>query len=71
MAPKVVYPIMEDEIGAFVRSKKKILVAEVNYRGQFAELITAKFGKKVEKITRYGGVPFKAREIFDAIKSMV
>lgn len=71
MAPKVVYPIMEDEIGAFVRSKKKILVAEVNYRGQFAELITAKFGKKVEKITRYGGSPFKAREIFDAVKSMV
>lgn len=71
MAPKVVYPIMEDEIGAFVRSKKKILVAEVNYRGQFAELITAKFGKKVEKITRYGGSPFKAREIFDAVKSLI
>lgn len=71
MAPKVVYPIMEDEIGAFVRSKKKILVAEVNYRGQFAELITAKFGKKVEKITRYGGSPFKAREILDAVKSLI
>lgn len=71
MAPKVLYPIMEYEIGAFVRSKKKIIVAEVNYRGQFAELIKAKFGKEVSKITRYGGQPFKAKEILDSVKSLL
>lgn len=71
MAPKVLYPIMEDEIGEFVRSKKKILVAEVNYKGQFAEMIKAKFGKEVVKVTRYGGQPFKAREILEGVKSLL
>jgi pyruvate/2-oxoacid:ferredoxin oxidoreductase alpha subunit len=48
-----------------------VLVPEVNYLGQFATLLQGTFGIKVEKLTRYGGVPFKRSEILDKVLELM
>jgi pyruvate/2-oxoacid:ferredoxin oxidoreductase alpha subunit len=43
-------------------------VPEVNYSGQFAELLKARYGVKVRKLNTYGGVPFTVEQLFAGIE---
>lgn len=70
MTPKMIHPFQENLVGDFIRSKKWIIIPEVNYSGQFASLIQSRFTKKVIKLNRYGGEPFKVKEILDSIKEV-
>jgi len=58
-------PLPEDALHEFFGQVETVLVPEVNYQGQFATLVQGRLGMKVEKLTRYGGLPFKRREILD------
>jgi 2-oxoglutarate/2-oxoacid ferredoxin oxidoreductase subunit alpha len=58
-------PLPEAAIRAFLDEVDVVLVPEVNYQGQFANLVQATFGIKVEKMVRYGGLPIKRREILE------
>jgi 2-oxoglutarate/2-oxoacid ferredoxin oxidoreductase subunit alpha len=64
-------PLPEDAINAFLDQVEIVLVPEVNYLGQFATLLQGTFGIKVEKLTRYGGVPFKRSEILDKVLELM
>jgi len=68
MAPKMLWPLPDWQLEPFLRGKRAILVAEVNYSGQFAELLKARYGVQVRKVNTYGGVPFNSSEIVGAIE---
>jgi 2-oxoglutarate ferredoxin oxidoreductase subunit alpha len=68
IVPKMLWPLPDHQIGDFMLSKRVVLVPEVNYTGQFADLLAARYARRVVKVTRYGGVPFRVEEIVGAIE---
>jgi len=58
LAPKLLRPLPDHQIRPFLQRKRTVMVAEVNYSGQFADLLAAHFGRPFERITVYGGQPF-------------
>lgn len=68
IVPKMLWPLPDHQIGDFMRSKRIILVPEVNFTGQFADLLAARYARQVVKVSRYGGIPFRVEEIVEAIE---
>jgi 2-oxoglutarate ferredoxin oxidoreductase subunit alpha len=69
LAPKMLWPLPDAQIAPFLRGKRLIVVPEVNYSGQFAELLKARYLVPVKKVNTYGGVPFDASQILGAIET--
>ncbi len=67
--PKVLMPLPEKQLTAFLKNKKTVIVPEMNFSGQLAEMLQAKFLRPFTKLNRYGGVPFATREIVDAVRA--
>ncbi|MEK7766119.1 MAG: 2-oxoacid:acceptor oxidoreductase subunit alpha, partial [bacterium] len=55
------------EVRAFLDAMHTILVPEVNYQGQFAGLLRARFLKPVVQLNKYEGLPFSSKDILDKI----
>ena len=53
-----------------LRSKELVIVPELNYQGQFASVLRS-LGVKAEAITKYTGLPFKARELAEQLAQRV
>ena len=70
IAPKMLWPLPDHQLAEFVRSKRVVIVPEVNYSGQFADLLAARYHREFVKLNRYGGVPFKVAEILKAIQEV-
>jgi 2-oxoglutarate ferredoxin oxidoreductase subunit alpha len=68
LAPKMVWPIPTKQIEPFLQGKREVLVAEVNYTGQFAQLLQAHFGRPFGRINVYAGEAFRVRDILAAIR---
>ncbi len=68
--PKILSPLPEDTIRAFINSVQKVIVAECNYSGQLANLLGAKFGLQAIRVNKFGGIPFTAGEILHAIEEV-
>jgi 2-oxoglutarate ferredoxin oxidoreductase subunit alpha len=76
--PRILAPLPEDELRAALQgpSLRHVLVPEVNYLGQYAELLKASFFETfrsrpevaLHQQNIYGGLPFTAREIFRAVE---
>ncbi|HEV8594957.1 MAG TPA: 2-oxoacid:acceptor oxidoreductase subunit alpha, partial [Thermoplasmata archaeon] len=61
-----IYPMKVAETQEILENVKKTLMVEGNYTGQFAHLLRAETGYKVdEMLTKYDGEPFEAREIVE------
>jgi len=71
LAPKMLWPIPDHQVGEFIRRKQRVLVAEVNYSQQYATILRARYGTHLESVTTYGGVPFRIDELVEAIKGKV
>jgi 2-oxoglutarate/2-oxoacid ferredoxin oxidoreductase subunit alpha len=71
LAPKMLWPIPDHQVGEFIRRKQRVLVAEVNYSQQYANILRARYGTHLESVTTYGGVPFRIDELVEAIKGKV
>jgi len=69
--PKMIMPLPEKAISKFAKSVKKIMVPEINYQGQFAELIRSKMGIESVKYNIYGGLPFTPLEILNKIEEII
>src|SRR5579884_413439 len=69
MAPKMLWPVPAAQIEPFLRGKREVLVAEVNYSGQFASLLAARFGRAFGRLNAYEGQPFRVRDILAAIRA--
>lgn len=64
---KAMNPLPEEEMRAFISSAETILVPEVNYTGQYADLLGARFGVQPVRVNKYGGLPFIPQEIYKEI----
>lgn len=65
--PKLLYPLPADHIGAFIEKRQAIIVPELNFVGQFGRMIQAQFEREVVALTKYGGQPLAAREVYNKI----
>lgn len=64
-----VYPLPEKAKKFFTR--KKIIVLENNFSGQFANLLRMEYGIKItEKILKYDGSPFSVEEVVEKLKKL-
>jgi 2-oxoglutarate ferredoxin oxidoreductase subunit alpha len=68
--PKVLSPLPDQAIQAFIRSVDKVIVPENNYSGQLANLLGAKYGLQPVRVNKFGGLPFTAGEILQAIEEV-
>lgn len=68
LQPRVLSPLPEKTIKAFIDSVHKVIVPECNYSGQLANLLGAKLGLQAIRVNKFGGIPFTAGEILRAIE---
>ncbi len=66
--PKILSPLPDRAIRAFIDSVKTVIVAECNYSGQLANLLGGKYGLQSVRLNKFGGIPFTAGEILHAIE---
>ena len=69
-APRMVWPIPDQQVGEFIRGKRVVLVVEANYSGQYADLLAAKYKREMVKVNYYGGIPFRVDQIVKAIEEV-
>src|SRR5436190_15842400 len=68
LAPRMVWPLPTHQIDAFLRGKHRVIVPEVNYTGQFAQLLKTHYQNvEFERINVYGGQPFDVANLVEAI----
>ena len=65
---KMVYPLPRTLIEEFFSKREAIIVPELNYVGQLARMIQAEFWREVISLRKFGGTPFKTREVYEEIK---
>lgn len=68
--PKLLYPLPSKHIGEFIKNRQAIIVPELNYTGQFGRTLRAEFWREIIHLTKYGGVPLSAREMYHKIKEV-
>jgi 2-oxoglutarate ferredoxin oxidoreductase subunit alpha len=68
LAPKMLRPLPDQQIARFLQSKRVVLAPEVNYSGQFADLLTARYRRELRRINTYGGTAFKVEGLLEAIE---
>jgi 2-oxoglutarate/2-oxoacid ferredoxin oxidoreductase subunit alpha len=68
--PKLLFPLPVAHIGNFLKNREKVIVPELNFTGQFGRILQAQFGREVIPLTRYGGTPLAARDMYNKIKEV-
>ncbi len=67
---KILSPLPDQTIVDFINSVDKVIVPECNYSGQLANVLGAKYGLKAIRVNKFGGIPFTAGEILQAIEEV-
>lgn len=67
LAPKLLWPLPLAQLEPFIAGKRRVIIAEVNYQGQFADLISMRLPGAYERLNTYGGVPFSVRAIVERV----
>ncbi len=67
IAPRMLWPLPTHQLTPFIAGKRRVIVAEVNYQGQFADLLAARLPGDYERLNVYNGVPFTVAEICEAV----
>jgi 2-oxoglutarate ferredoxin oxidoreductase subunit alpha len=62
------YPLFSDHLKRFGEACRHIIIPELNFSGQFANLVAPHLNCRVERFNRVTGLPFPAEDIFDRIK---
>jgi 2-oxoglutarate ferredoxin oxidoreductase subunit alpha len=65
------FPYHAEPIRAFMKKCKEVLIPELNYEGQLANLIGHLYGKDVFRLNRATGMPMSSSLIFDQVRTMV
>jgi 2-oxoglutarate ferredoxin oxidoreductase subunit alpha len=68
--PKMLYPLPVEHLGEFIKPRSRIIVPELNFTGQFGRMLQAQFEREIIHLTRYGGTPLAARDVYDMIKQV-
>jgi 2-oxoglutarate ferredoxin oxidoreductase subunit alpha len=68
LAPRLVWPLPTHQIDPFLRNKRRVIVPEVNFTGQFAQLLKTHY-QNVEftQLNVYGGQPFDVSRIVESV----
>jgi 2-oxoglutarate ferredoxin oxidoreductase subunit alpha len=68
LAPRLLWPLPTHQIDPFLQNKRVVIVPEVNYTGQFAQLLKTHY-QNVEftRLNVYGGQPFSVARIVEAV----
>lgn len=69
VAPRMVAPLPRHQLEAAM-AKKHVIIPEVNFRGQFADLVAAAFPREVTRVNVYGGRPMLVEPLADAIRAV-
>jgi 2-oxoglutarate ferredoxin oxidoreductase subunit alpha len=70
MAPRMVWPLPDQQLLPFIESKRVVLVPEMNYSGQFAQLMRARYLKELVSITDYTGGVFTVARLVEEIEGV-
>lgn len=69
MAPRMLWPLPTHQIDPFIEGKRHIIVPEVNYQGQFAQILNAHYrSTEFTRLNVYGGQVFSVGQIVEAAK---
>jgi 2-oxoglutarate ferredoxin oxidoreductase subunit alpha len=63
-------PLPEEQIAAFMDDCGAVLVPELNYEGQFANLISGALGRPVTRLSKATGAPMQVEEILAEIRRL-
>ncbi|MEI7770257.1 MAG: 2-oxoacid:acceptor oxidoreductase subunit alpha [Chloroflexales bacterium] len=64
-------PLPVEAIQEFIDSVEVVIVPEVNYQGQFAKLIQAELGVRVQSFVHYNGMPFSRLDILRKVHEIL
>lgn len=67
---KMVYPLPEADINEFLGSVEQVVIAELNFGGQFNQIFRSKFLVPTIPLLKCEGLPFYAEEILAKIKTV-
>jgi 2-oxoglutarate ferredoxin oxidoreductase subunit alpha len=70
IAPRQLFPLPDHQLAPFMDSKRVVLVPEVNYTGQFADLLQTNYRRELQRVNVYGGQPFKVAELVSAVEGV-
>jgi 2-oxoglutarate ferredoxin oxidoreductase subunit alpha len=70
LAPKMLRPLPDHQLADWLRSKRVVLCAEVNYSGQLADFLIARYGVPLVKVTTYDGRPFTVDRLLQAMSEV-
>ena len=70
LAPRMVWPLPDHQVGEFLRRKKRLAVVECNHGGQLATLVSARYQRELHTIKIYGGAPFRTADLIREIEEM-
>ncbi|MDP8924391.1 MAG: 2-oxoacid:acceptor oxidoreductase subunit alpha [Chloroflexota bacterium] len=71
LAPRMVWPLPDQQLEPFLKSKRVILVPEMNYSGQFAALLRARYLCDIRSVTEYSGAAFEVSRLVQEIQGVV
>ncbi|MBA3030512.1 MAG: 2-oxoacid:acceptor oxidoreductase subunit alpha [Desulfobacteraceae bacterium] len=66
-----IFPFHEEVISAFMAKCREVLIPELNFEGQLANLIGHLHGKKVKRLNQVTGTPLTPWDIGEAIHSIL
>jgi 2-oxoglutarate/2-oxoacid ferredoxin oxidoreductase subunit alpha len=63
-------PLPMDPINALLNDSREVLVPELNYEGQFANMLMGATGRQVNRLNRVPGTPMHVEDILDEIRRL-
>lgn len=68
LAPRMLWPLPTGQIDPFLEGKRLVLVPEVNFSGQFAQILSAHYRNvEFKRVNVYGGEPFDVSQLVEAV----
>jgi 2-oxoglutarate ferredoxin oxidoreductase subunit alpha len=68
LAPRLIWPLPTHQIDPFLEGKRVVVVPEVNYTGQYAQLLRTHYPNVAFiRLNVYGGQPFSVAQIVEAV----
>ena len=71
IAPRMLWPIPTQQLDDFIATKRVIIIPEVNYSGQYANLLNTHYRKDFVRLNVYGGAPLKSSQLLAKIMEYV
>lgn len=68
---KMLYPLPDSEIKQFLDSVEHVIVPELNYTGQFSQLLRARYLINTIRLNKCAGLPFTPEEILNKIEEVI